>query len=260
MNFLYKYRILYFLVVTSLPASIIIGALLDMWWWVLFSILYGKFINFLGIQVSIHRYMSHNGFKTGPIRHKFLVIASLLTGQGSPISWSTHHIHHHRYSDTQKDLHSPDVGFWHTILWWPVSKKSYFDNEKQIGFAPKHLVRDPFIMWIHKNYFTIWTLLIVVSTIIDWRICLFFILAPAGFSLFNANIVTNYLSHIKLPGSYRNFETSDHSYNNKWVQVWQIGEGLHNNHHKDSNAYNQAMAPGEKDPAAWVIDKFLKVN
>ena len=230
MNFLYKYRILYFLVIISLPASVLIGGVMDMWWWVLFSILYGKFINFLGIQVSIHRYMSHNGFKTGPIRHKILVISSLLTGQGSPITWSTHHIHHHRYSDTQ------------------------------IGYAPKHLVRDPFIMWVHKNYFNIWTVLILSTLIIDWRICLFFILAPAGFSLFNANIVTNYLSHIKLPGSYRNFETTDHSYNNKWVQIWQIGEGLHNNHHTDSSAYNQAMAPGEKDPAAWVIDKFLKVS
>lgn len=260
MTFLSKYRFFYFFLIISFPISILIGALLEMWWWVLISVLYAKFLCVIGIHIGLHRYLSHNSFKTGPIRRKILIIASLLTGQGSPISWSTHHLHHHSYSDTKKDLHGPSIGFWQTVLWWPIILKNNVDNEKRLTFAPKHLVRDPFIVMIHKHYFRIWTLLIVVSAIIDWRICLFFIIAPASFSLYSANIVGNYLSHIKLPGSYRNFETSDNSYNNKWIQFWLIGEGLHNNHHKDSKAYNQAMTFNEKDPAAWIIDKFIKVS
>jgi fatty-acid desaturase len=140
-----------------------------------------------------------------------------------------------------------------------VRGEEYFDETKQIGVSPKRLVKDHLLMWIHKNYFKIWTAIVIVTALIDWRLTLFGFLAPAGWSVLHGNIVTNLISHWRMPGSYRNFETADNSYNNRWVQLLQFGEGLHNNHHHNMRDYNQAMQPGESDPGAWVIDKFFKV-
>lgn len=257
MNFSTQYRIFYFSILASVPVSIYIG-IDESWWLILFSYLWMRLTSFLFVQIGLHRYFAHNSFVTGPKRHTLLALGSILTGNGSPITWSTHHLHHHRFSDTKADLHSPVHGWLHTALLWPIKGEEYFDETKQIGVSPKRLVKDPLLMWIHKNYFKIWITIVVVTTLIDWRLALFGFLAPAGWSVLHGNIVTNLISHWRVPGSYRNFETADNSYNNRWVQLLQFGEGLHNNHHHNMRNYDQAMQPGEHDPGAWIIDKFFK--
>ena len=260
MNFLTKYRVLFLLFMVSAIGGLVAAVFLDLWWWLLAGFVYVKILNFIFLQIGLHRYFSHNSFKTGKIRNTILAIGSVLTGQGSPITWSTIHLHHHINSDDDKDPHSPLHGFWHTVILWPIAGMTYFSNSKKITPTPKHLVRNKTAMWVHQNYFIIWTALIIMTIIIDWKITVYLLLAPAGVSLLHGNIVTNYLSHVNLPGSYRNFNTRDHSYNNKWIQAFQFGEGLHNNHHKDMGNYNQAKLPHEFDPAAWVVDKFFKIN
>jgi fatty-acid desaturase len=79
-------------------------------------------------------------------------------------------------------------------------------------------------------------------------------------SVLVGNTLINCLNHLKIPGSYRNYDTNDTSYNNKWIQWIETGEGYHNNHHQNMIDYNFARMPGEVDPCAWIIDKFLKVN
>jgi stearoyl-CoA desaturase (delta-9 desaturase) len=260
MTFISKYRTFYIIILLSIPVGLYLCYVNENWLWFILSFLYVKILNFFSLQIGLHRYFSHRSFKTTRLTHNLLAYSSILTGQGTPISWATHHIHHHRFSDTNLDLHTPQQGFWNTCLLWTMRSYKYFNSEKKITPAPKYLVKDTTVMFIHKNYFLIWTLLIVLSMILDWRFGLYFVLMPAGMSVLHGNIVTNYLSHIKLPGSYRNFETSDNSWNNKYIQMFQGGEGLHNNHHYNMSNYNQAMKSGEFDLAAWVIDKFLKVN
>jgi len=258
MNFNYQYRIFYFVILFCVPLSIYLAATESLWWWFLLSFLWVKLLNFVFLQIGLHRYFAHDSFVTGPKRHMLLAFGSVLTGHGSPITWSTHHLYHHRVSDQENDLHSPRHGWLHTALLWPIKNDVYFGEERCVGHSPKRLVKDRLLLQIHKNYFKIWTAIIVVATLIDWRLALFGFLAPAGWSVLHGNIVTNLISHWRVPGSYRTFDTADNSYNNKWVQLFQFGEGLHNNHHHDMRKYNQAMAPGERDPAAWVIDKFFK--
>lgn len=261
MTFNQKYRFFYFLAIVSVPLSIVLAAIYSLWWILFISFIWTKISNFLFVQIGIHRYFAHNSFKTGRLRHIMFAIGSVLTGQGSPITWATHHLYHHKHSDEETDLHSPRHGFWHTILLWPINGEKYFHGKiKYIGISPKWLVKDSLLVAIHHHYFKIWGAIIFLSLLISWEITLFAFLAPAGWSLLHANILTNFISHWNIPGSYKNFETGDNSYNNKWVQRFQFGEGLHNNHHHDMYRYNQAMQPGEWDPAAWVIDKFLKVK
>jgi stearoyl-CoA desaturase (delta-9 desaturase) len=259
MKFNIQYRLFYLLALLSVPISVIIAVQYSMWWWLIASFAWTKVINFVFLQIGLHRYFAHNSFVTGTKRSILLACGSVLTGQGSPISWSTHHLYHHRHSDTTQDLHSPRDGWLHTALLWPLRGENYFANEKSIGLSPKHLVKNSLLTFIHHNYFSIWVVLCILVGTVSWKLLLFGLISPAGWSLLHGNIVTNLISHWKIPGSYQNFNTGDNSWNNKWIQRFQFGEGLHNNHHHNMRSYNQAMMPGEHDPAAWIIDKFFKV-
>jgi len=259
MKFNIQYRLFYIAALLSVPASILLAAHESLWWWLLGSFAWTKIINFVFLQIGLHRYFTHRSFETGPKRQLLLIFGSILTGQGSAISWSTHHLYHHRHSDTDLDLHSPRHGWLHTAVFWPLQGERYFGDSKFVGISPKHLVKNKLIVFIHHNYLTIWLILSILTFIVDWKLFLYGLIAPAGWSLLHGNIVTNLISHWKIPGSYQNFDTGDRSWNNRYVQMFQFGEGLHNNHHHNMRSYNQAMRPGEHDPAAWIIDKFFKV-
>jgi stearoyl-CoA desaturase (delta-9 desaturase) len=250
-KFISQYQVFYLTLISSVVLSIVLAFTNSLWWLLLASFVWAKIVHFVFLQIGLHRYFAHNSFTTGRYRHLFLAAGSILTGQGSPITWSINHLYHHKNSDTDQDIHSPKHGWLHTALLWPLQGKA-------VGISPKHLVKDKPVMWIHNHYFSIWTVLFTLTLIIDWKFCLYGLVAPAGWSLLYSNIVGYLINHSKFPGSYQTFETGDNSWNNKWVQCFQIGEGLHNNHHYNMKAYNQAMRPGEFDPAAKIVDIFFK--
>ena len=133
-------------------------------------------------------------------------------------------------------------------------------RSKKIVTVPKYLIKDKLIVWLHNNYFLIWTILIIITGFINWKLMLFGLIVPAGLSVLSGNIVLNFLSHVQLPGSYKNFDLTDNSYNNRFVQLIGLGEGLHNNHHYDPSKYDQAMIPGEFDPVGWFVRKIFDVG
>ena len=94
----------------------------------------------------------------------------------------------------------------------------------------------------------------------DGKLPLFLMAFPAGMSVLVGNTLVNWLLHVKSPGSYRNYDTNDNSYNNKWIQWIETGEGFHNNHHQSMGNYNFARKSDEFDPCAWIVEKFLKVE
>lgn len=258
MTFNDKYRIFYILILLSVPLSIAVAAEIS-WWYLLFSFVWYRIvISRIFVQIGLHRYFSHKNFKTGKWRHQFLAIGSVLTGHGSIIAWVSHHTHHHIHSDDSMDVHSPRDGWWNATFFWAIRGPEYF-TKRRVSI-PKHLLRDKLVIWLHNNYFMLWILGIIVTGLISWKLALFGLIAPAGWSMLFGNIVSNLLSHIKLPGSYQNFFTDDDSQNSLIVQLINPGEGLHNNHHYDSSKYNHAMAPGEFDPSGWIVKKFFDVN
>ena len=157
------------------------------------------------------------------------------------------------------DVHSPIDGWWHTAFSWAIASKEHFIEKKKV-IVPRYLLKDKLVVWLHNNYFNIWSVSIVVLILINWKFALFGLLAPAGWNLLSGNVLANLSTHVKLPGSYKNFDTGDNSYNNKIIQILAFGEGLHNNHHHDASKYNQAMMPGEFDPAGWIVRKFFETK
>lgn len=222
--------------------------------WLLCSFVYYKIIvGLLGNQIAQHRYLSHNSFKTTNRKHKFLVWSSLTTGI-NPVLYAGIHRHHHIHSDSVKDLHSPSVSILNSVFTW----------SSDIKIAAKvrpafDLLRNKHVLEIHRNGFYYLSIITFLLFLINWKLSVFILLAGIGWNYLHMNIIRTTLVHMKIYGSYRNFETNDNSWNNKFLQAIDIGEGLHNNHHKYPNRYNQAINADEFDPAAFVINRFLKV-
>jgi stearoyl-CoA desaturase (delta-9 desaturase) len=258
MTFNDKYRIFYPLIILSVPISFIV-AYNTSWWWLIFGFIWFRIVGILFVSIGLHRYFAHRSFKTGPKRHIMLVLGSVLTGNGSPITFTTKHLHHHKHSDKELDIHSPKDGILHSAFLWPMGTHKWFFEIKQAKI-PMFILKDRLINKVHNNYFLIWCSLALILFLIDWKLPLFFLAFPAGMSVLVGNTLINCLNHLKIPGSYRNYDTNDTSYNNKWIQWIETGEGYHNNHHQNMIDYNFARMPGEVDPCAWIIDKFLKVN
>mgnify|MGYP003348402358 FL=1 len=68
----------------------------------------------LGVAVTLHRYVSHKAFVARKGLKPVLLWLSCLSLQGSPLGWAAiHRGSHHRYSDTDRDAHTPKKGFWY---------------------------------------------------------------------------------------------------------------------------------------------------
>jgi len=255
---IYKYRVLYALGWCSLIAVIVYAIAYGAWWILLGSYLWARFVTFLGVQIALHRYFCHKSFQTTKLKHKFLLWFSILSGEGSPIAWTTHHRHHHRYSDQPQDLHSPHESKLLSMFTWQTKPLSWWIQDKQLKTMPRDLLRDDEIKFVDKHYYTIWAALILLTLMINWKITVFFLLSTVGWALFHA-IGVNTISHLKISGSYRNFDTDDHSYNNQWVALYLGGEGLHNNHHQYPSAYSHAVTEQEVDFGGIIVEKFFKI-
>lgn len=251
---MWKYRVLLLSGFLALGIGIFYAATTTIWW-LAASIVYNfVVVAHLGLSVSMHRYFSHRAFRTTPIKHKILLALSMIPGVGSPLTYGTMHRHHHVHSDTELDTHSPKHGFFHSwVLFGAYNHKFYQD--KQVNRIPKDLYRDKTVKWMHEHYYKLFLLVVVLTSLIDWRITIYFILMPVAYNMLNSFHFT-WSSHVPWWfGNYRNFETKDDSQNNKLVS-YMIGE-LHNNHHANPSLYNQAVKPDEFDTAAWFIDKLF---
>src|SRR2546426_10449938 len=76
------------------------------------------------------------------------VLATTSTQKGV-LWWAANHRHHHRYSDTQDDLHSPSLfGFWWSHVGWILSDRY---NATQVD-----LIRDfykyPELRWLNRYH------------------------------------------------------------------------------------------------------------
>ena len=220
------------------------------WTWIIYSLLYYKIVvGLFGNQIAQHRYFSHKSFKATPLVHKLLAIVSCTTAI-SPIVYASVHRQHHKYSDTIKDAHSPNNGFIHSAFTWS------WNMDKKVKPAID-LMRDEFLLILHENMYHIIIFGNIMLCLVDWRLSAFIFLAGIGWNYLHMGLFRSALFHMKLPGSYKNFDVADDSWNNKYLQILDIGEGLHNNHHKYPSKYNQATAPGEYDFAGWVVKKLF---
>lgn len=192
-------------------------------------------------NVALHKYFSHNSFKTTRFWHVILSIASPLACAGSPYAYAMSHRAHHIFSDTEKDPHGKYLSFF---------KIAMFDwNFKKIPIRTAESLNDKWIMIAHNYYLGIILLFYVILGFIDFRLALVYNVSVL--LLWLAYISINILNHREAILNYRNFNTGDGSFNNIFVG-YIVGE-WHNNHHKNPQQWNQKIKWWEFDMSAQLI-------
>ena len=220
--------------------------------WLLVALV-GKFLFYnLGTEIGLHRLVSHRSFKTKRWIENTLLTLSMFGGYGSSLTWAANHRVHHKNSDKEGDPHpSRD---WFTTWFW-------IDTNKIVTVSPtviKDLLRNPYHKLQRDYYFWFVYGVYAIAALISLKFLLYFFILP-GMLAMHAGGLINVVCH---KWGYRNFETTDLSRNNFWVNAYSFfgGVGLHNNHHGKPGAWDMRQKPGEIDLSAWIIKKFLMVT
>jgi stearoyl-CoA desaturase (delta-9 desaturase) len=205
------------------------------------------FIRMFGVTAGYHRYFSHKTYKTSRLFQFCLAWLGCSAMQKGPLWWAAHHRHHHKYSDTDLDPHSPVTkSVWWSHLGWVLSSK-YDETEWKVV---RDLSKLPELRLLNTFHWVPGIVLAALCFAIDgWSglVVGFFI---STVILYHGTFTVNSLCH--LFGS-RRYKTRDDSRNNPFVALITLGEGWHNNHHHCQNSTRQGFFWWEIDVAYYII-------
>jgi len=212
--------------------------------WIAFIILYP--VVALSTGIALHRYFAHASFATSRTL-QFVMGVVACTTFVDPVSFAGKHRLHHKFSDTARDVHSPEAGFW--FCWFgSLIDEGYSDAE--LLAAARDLMRYPELRWLHDHF--------MVPGLLVWAA----LFAVGGFSTFTIgyclSIVvvlhqTSAVNYFCDRWGYRRYATGDRSRNNVVVALLTFGEGWHNNHHRFPRSARAGVAWWEVDLLYGVI-------
>ena len=215
------------------------------------------------ITGAYHRYFSHRTYKTSRFFQFVLGFWGASCGQQGPLWWAAHHRHHHKFSDTEQDIHSAKLrGLWWSHVGWIVCKRYAPTNEE----AVKDLAKYPELRWLNKYHgippFILATSIYFFGVLLEN-------IAPGlhtnglqmimwGFFtsttiLYHGTFCINSLAH--LIGKQR-FETGEESKNSLILSLITMGEGWHNNHHRYPYSERQGIYWWEIDMSHYILKVF----
>jgi stearoyl-CoA desaturase (Delta-9 desaturase) len=184
----------------------------------------------IGNGITGHRLIAHRQFMPSRSVRKILYLLCTLAAFAPVWYWRAQHWHHHKNSDTDHDIHSPTTKtFWMSFFGWALIN----ENIKKILKTEKNSIReslnDPLMLFYSKhNYKIIWSFILICFLISPSLLLSYFIFY--WLEIIRLGLITS-LAHLKIPLSYRNFDTDDKSYNNLILGFITFGFGWHNNHH-----------------------------
>jgi stearoyl-CoA desaturase (Delta-9 desaturase) len=201
------------------------------------------------VTAGYHRYFAHRTFKTSRPLQFLLAVAAQSAAQRGVLWWAGHHRWHHKYSDTERDVHSPQrTGFFFAHMGWLLSDNWNRTDPKLVPDLYKY----PELRWLDRAGID------VLPTAILGLVCLLAGGAPWfvwGFlvstvMLWHGTFTINSLAHRF--GSQR-YATGDQSRNNWLLAILTTGEGWHNNHHRYPGSASQGFYWWEIDLTYYVL-------
>lgn len=217
--------------------------------WLLLGLICFLWTGIVGVNVALHRYYSHQSFKTTKFKEQILLWSSVFTSLGSPAMWCSIHRMHHSHSDTDKDPHNPRLygifKTWFTL--WPTKAipKRFF-----VPF-----IKTPMMRFVHNNYFLINFTVLFLLALIDIRLAAVAYCLPAVGCFHGASaigVIPHYFG-------YKRYKINDESRNSWVASILSLGEGWHNNHHANPGRWWQGETWWELDPPAFMIKHFFKI-
>ncbi len=223
-------------------------------------------IRMFTITAFYHRYFSHRSFKTSRLVQFLGGFVACSSGQRGPLWWAAHHRMHHRHSDTEKDMHSPQCKsfLWSHVYWFmtdyalPTYLKEIPDWLKfpELRFINK-FDWIPVVSLAGGCYLlgeTQWAATHFQAT--GWQWLTWGFLVPTV-ALYHGTFSVNSITHLF---GKRRFDTNDESRNNAWIALITFGEGWHNNHHFFPGSVRQGFRKREFDPTFWMLWLMSKVR
>jgi stearoyl-CoA desaturase (delta-9 desaturase) len=212
---------------------------------VLCAALYG--LRMFGVTAGYHRYFSHRAFATSRVFQFVLAMLAQSSAQSSVLWWAAKHRHHHRFSDTEEDLHSPlRRGFFYSHVGWFFDRRHRGTELVQV----EDLARYPELRWLHRFEFTPALLVAALSfAIAGWSgLVVGFLWSTV--LVYHATFCINSVAHVYGRARY---VTADGSRNNALLAVITLGEGWHNNHHAFQASARQGFRWWEIDATYYVL-------
>ena len=198
------------------------------------------------ITAGYHRYFAHRSYRLSRVPQFLLAFGGTMAAQKGPLWWAANHRHHHRYSDTEMDIHSPMKGFWWSHVGWILCDKykgydadaiKDFEKFPELRFLQKYDFIGPVTLALFCVAVAGWSGLVIgffASTVLLWH---------ATFSI-------NSLAHVF---GRRRYVTTDTSRNSVFLALLTMGEGWHNNHHYYQASVRQGFFWWEIDLSFYVL-------
>ena len=209
-------------------------------------------VRFFGISVVLHRYFSHKAFRTSRTFQFILALVGSLTLIRGPIRFAAAHRYHHRHSDTPQDLHSPRHGFLWSYVGWLMSDAFVTVASQEA----KDLRRFPELVWLDRFY---WLPAVLVFDLLYTLGGLHALVWGGLLSTLSAWHLAFFVTSVFHRVGHQDFDTGDDSRNHLGLALITLGEGWHNNHHKDMHAASFAARPSQPDPgfySIWCLEKL----
>ena len=204
-------------------------------------------VRMVAVTGGYHRYFSHRSYKTSRVGQFLIAALAQTSAQRGAIWWAAMHRHHHLYSDTELDPHSPrQRGFLYAHVGWIFSPAAERPDYESVA----DLTQYPELVWLDKHqYVTSAILAVGVWLLAGWSGLVVGFLWSTTL-LWHGTFFINSLAHVH--GSQR-YLTGDDSRNNWWLAVITCGEGWHNNHHAYQSSTRQGFRWYQWDLTYYVL-------
>lgn len=209
-----------------------------------------------------HRYASHRAFSMSKFWERFFYMAAYLTQGSSYVSprvYAIMHRMHHAYTDTDKDPHSPKndrnifVMMWHARrVSNSIYKAKQFIEERFLKNLPnwRSLDKVAHSTWSRLSWIALYVLVYILFAPSVWM----FALLPIHILMVPIQgAIINWFAHKY--GSI-NFKLKNTSTNLFKIDLFMMGEGYHNNHHKHPGHSNFGFKWHELDPT-YILIRFF---
>jgi stearoyl-CoA desaturase (Delta-9 desaturase) len=204
-------------------------------------------LRIFGIGAGYHRYFAHRAYSTGRAFQLVLALLSQSTAQKSVLWWAAKHRHHHLFSDTERDVHSPrHRGFIYSHLGWIFAR----EHDRVDLTKVADLARYPELMWLHRHELVPATVLALLCfALAGWPglVVGFF---WSTMLVYHATFCINSLAHVH---GKKRYVTGDDSRNNWLLAIFTMGEGWHNNHHAYQSSARQGFCWWEVDLTFYIL-------
>lgn len=208
----------------------------------------------IGIGLGYHRFLTHRGYSAPKWFEYLVTICGTLALQSGPISWVTTHRLHHAFTDTNRDPHSPNRGFYWAHIGWILKGPAQIINPQVRARYSPDLVKFRFHAAADRYY---WMTSVVVGlglwALGGWSMVLWGIFLRTTI-LWHGTWLVNSATHM---WGGRRFETKDTSRNNPLVAAITFGEGWHNNHHAYPRSARHGLKRFEFD-INWIQIRLLE--